>query len=80
MSNPNNCFLNNKIDCNIVPNEPKNYEQLINTSFKNFIILPAKKTDFSDIYEFMFEDFLLNEPLNQALNITKTEAKDFFAG
>lgn len=46
----------------------------------DFIIVKASKTDFNEILEFLFNDFLQTEPLNTAVGLKKDEAYDFFAG
>lgn len=84
MSTTIKCPLNNGFNCNPINNfindSITQQQQLTNLSEKDYIILEATKLDYQEIYDFMFKDFLYTEPLNEALNVTQEDAKDFFAG
>lgn len=47
---------------------------------EDFSIFKATVKDFEDLQTFLLEDFLLREPLNAALDVSREEAYDFFAG
>uniref|UniRef100_A0A914HGA2 aralkylamine N-acetyltransferase n=1 Tax=Globodera rostochiensis TaxID=31243 RepID=A0A914HGA2_GLORO len=55
------------------------FQSTANGPLANFRVEVAKSENAREVLEFLFADFLHNEPLNSAVGLTRTECANFFA-